>query len=56
VLDLIEDGEILPDNWKMPEEEEEEEFWGFEDLDERDSDDDLDECATPSSSFSIRSS
>ncbi|ONK69592.1 uncharacterized protein A4U43_C05F24590 [Asparagus officinalis] len=52
VLDLIEDGEMLPDSWKMPEEEEEEEeFWGFDDLDEYDSDN-LDECDTPSSSFS----
>lgn len=50
VLDLIEGGEILPDSWKMPEEEEEE-FWGFEDLDECDSDD-LDDCYTPLSSSS----
>jgi len=57
VLDLIKDGEISPDSWKMPEEEgEEEEFWGFEDLDECDSDDDLDQCDTPSSSFSMGSS
>ncbi|KAJ6800217.1 putative receptor-like serine/threonine-protein kinase [Iris pallida] len=41
VLHLIEDGEILPDEWKVPDEEEEVEFWGF---------DDLDECDTPSSS------
>ncbi|XP_038983803.1 probable receptor-like serine/threonine-protein kinase At5g57670 [Phoenix dactylifera] len=50
VLELLEDGEeMLQDRWKMPEEEEEEnEFWGFDDLD--------DECDTPSSSSSTRSS
>ncbi|KAJ6854096.1 putative receptor-like serine/threonine-protein kinase [Iris pallida] len=50
VLDLIEDGEMMPDHLKMPDEEEEVEFWGFDDLD--------DECDTPSSSssFSIGSS
>ncbi|KAJ6795857.1 putative receptor-like serine/threonine-protein kinase [Iris pallida] len=51
VLDLIVDGEIMPDHWKMPDEEEEIDFWDF---------DDLDECDTPSSSssssFSIGSS
>ncbi|KAG1364453.1 putative receptor-like serine/threonine-protein kinase [Cocos nucifera] len=49
VLELLEDGEVLQDRWKMPEEEEEEdEFWGFDDLD--------DECDSPLSSSSTRSS
>ncbi|CAL5182962.1 unnamed protein product [Lathyrus oleraceus] len=34
VMEIIEDGEIDKEKWKMPEEEEEQEdeFWGFEDL------------------------
>ncbi|WOK92111.1 putative receptor-like serine/threonine-protein kinase [Canna indica] len=47
VLDLMEGGEISQDKWKMPEEAEEEEFWGFDDLDE---DEDNEECDTPSTS------
>ncbi|PKA51399.1 putative receptor-like serine/threonine-protein kinase [Apostasia shenzhenica] len=43
VLQLIEGGELSPERWKMPEEavEQDDEFWGF---------DDLDECQTPTSS------
>nr|XP_010929257.1 probable receptor-like serine/threonine-protein kinase At5g57670 [Elaeis guineensis] len=49
VLELLDDGEVLQDRWKMPEEEQEEdEFWGFDDLD--------DEYDSPSSSSSTRSS
>nr|CAD1825911.1 unnamed protein product [Ananas comosus var. bracteatus] len=33
VLELLEDGEISQERWKMPEEEEDE-FWGFDDLDD----------------------
>lgn len=51
VLDLIEGGEISPDRWKVPEEVEEEDYWGLADLDEFDGED-LDECDTPSSSSS----
>ncbi|MQL68429.1 hypothetical protein Taro_000704 [Colocasia esculenta] len=44
VLDILVGGEISHDRWKMPvEEEEEEEFWGF---------DDLEECYSPLSSSS----
>lgn len=33
VLEVLEEEEINKDKWKMPDEEEEEdEFWGFEDL------------------------
>ncbi|OVA19004.1 Protein kinase domain [Macleaya cordata] len=32
VLEVMVDGEMIKENWKMPEEVEEEEFWGFEDL------------------------
>lgn len=39
VLELLEDGEILQDSWKMPEQEEENDFWGFDDLDWEGSDD-----------------
>lgn len=50
VLNLMEDGEILFENWKMPAEEAE--IWGFEDLDEYDSDI-FDGCDTPSTSSSL---
>ncbi|MQM09377.1 hypothetical protein Taro_042245 [Colocasia esculenta] len=44
VLDILEDGSISHERWQMPvEEEEEEEFWGF---------DELDECDSPLSSLS----
>ncbi|WOL08578.1 putative receptor-like serine/threonine-protein kinase [Canna indica] len=49
VLEILEGGEIPQDRWNLPEEEEEE-FWGFDDLNE-----DEDECDTPSTS-STRSS
>lgn len=29
---MVMEGEIEKERWKMPEEEEEDEFWGFEDL------------------------
>ncbi|KAI3859490.1 hypothetical protein MKX03_024530 [Papaver bracteatum] len=32
VLEVMMDEKLVKENWKMPEEEEEEEFWGFEDL------------------------
>ncbi|PKA49445.1 putative receptor-like serine/threonine-protein kinase [Apostasia shenzhenica] len=35
VLDLIGDGELSAEQWKMPDEEEED-FWGFDDLDDSD--------------------
>ncbi|WOK94062.1 putative receptor-like serine/threonine-protein kinase [Canna indica] len=44
VLELLEGGEISQDRWKMPKEEDEEDFWGFDDLDEYD----YNECGTPS--------
>ncbi|XP_042426619.1 probable receptor-like serine/threonine-protein kinase At5g57670 [Zingiber officinale] len=37
VMEILEGGEISQDRWNMPEEEEEE-FWGFDDLDDDDSD------------------
>ncbi|RWW33058.1 hypothetical protein GW17_00002255 [Ensete ventricosum] len=45
VLELLEGSEISQDQWKIPEEEDEQEFWGFDDLD-----DDDDDCDTPSTS------
>ncbi|KAG6488679.1 hypothetical protein ZIOFF_049928 [Zingiber officinale] len=47
VMEILEGGEILQDRWNMPEEVEEEEFWGFDDLDE---DDDDEYCNTATSS------
>ncbi|GMY35363.1 probable receptor-like serine/threonine-protein kinase At5g57670 [Fagus crenata] len=32
ILEVMEDSEVDRDRWKVPEEEEQEEFWGFEDL------------------------
>ncbi|XP_042440741.1 probable receptor-like serine/threonine-protein kinase At5g57670 [Zingiber officinale] len=46
VLEMLVGGEISQDRWKVPEEEEDEEFWGFDDLD----DDDENELDTPSTS------
>lgn len=48
VLELLEGSEISQDQWKIPEEEDEQEFGGFDDLD--DDDDDDDDCDTPSTS------
>lgn len=36
-MEILEGGEISRDQWNMPEEKEEE-FWGFDDLDDDDSD------------------
>lgn len=35
-MEILEGGVILKDRWNMPEEVKEEEFWGFDDLDEDD--------------------
>lgn len=44
VMEILEGGEISQDRWNVPEEDEEEEFWGFDDLD------DENESDTPSTS------
>uniref|UniRef100_A0A0E0DJB9 Protein kinase domain-containing protein n=1 Tax=Oryza meridionalis TaxID=40149 RepID=A0A0E0DJB9_9ORYZ len=43
VLELLESGEISQDQWLMPGEEEEDEFWDFDDLDDFEDDDDDDD-------------
>ncbi|KAJ4828160.1 hypothetical protein Tsubulata_005035 [Turnera subulata] len=53
VLEVMLDGETDNERWKMPKEEEQEEFWGFEDL-EYDCDSSF--SISPEDSISIRSS
>ncbi|XP_077215334.1 protein kinase superfamily protein [Tasmannia lanceolata] len=45
VIELLEDGDKRRDCWKMPEPEEEDDFWGFDDL----------ECGSPYSSTPLHS-
>ncbi|XP_074568432.1 putative receptor-like serine/threonine-protein kinase At5g57670 [Curcuma longa] len=51
VMEIMEGGVILQDRWNMLEEVEEEEFWGFDDLDEDD-----EACDTPATTSSTGSS
>ncbi|KAG8066506.1 hypothetical protein GUJ93_ZPchr0004g39903 [Zizania palustris] len=59
VLELLESGEISQDQWLMPEEQVEDEFWDFDDLDDfededdDDNDDESDSPSIPSSACSI---